>query len=56
LDDIEAKVDRILAQLDGMTSAETQQVTRQLADVADKLDAVGGTSSQTRPKPKVGGK
>lgn len=46
---IEEKVDKVLAQLGGMTPAELQQTTQQLVAAADALDALSGATT-TRPK------
>ena len=53
LDRIEAKLDKVLAQLDGMTPEEVQRTTQQLVAAADALDAVSGATT-TRPKGKGG--
>ena len=46
---IEEKLDKVLAQLDGMTPAEVQQTTQRLVAAADALEGVSGATT-TRPK------
>lgn len=46
---IEEKVDKVLAQLGGMTPAEVQQTTQRLVAAADALEGVSGATT-TRPK------
>lgn len=50
---IEEKVDKVLAQLGGMTPAELQQTTQQLVAAADALETVS-KGDVSRPKGKGG--
>jgi hypothetical protein len=53
LDRIEAKLDKVLAQLDGMTPEEVQRTTQQLVAAADALEMVS-KGDVSRPKGKGG--
>ena len=53
LDRIEAKLDKVLAQLDGMTPEEVQRTTQQLVAAADALETVS-KGDVSRPKGKGG--